>query len=155
MKPRERSNNTSAPSSSAKHGLAPTTPTRSSAATISLTAYQAAGRIAEAIELLEATLKRQESKLGPDHPDTLISRTNLAIAYQAAGRIADAIKMDEATLKQRESKLGPDHPDTLTSRNNLAEAYQGRRPQRRGHQAARGDPQADASRASAPTIPTR
>ncbi len=72
----------------------------------------------------EATLKQRESKLGPDHPDTLTSRNNLAVAYHAAGRTDDAIKMHEATLKLRESKLGPDHPDTLASRNNLAVAYQ-------------------------------
>ncbi len=45
-------------------------------------AYQAAGRTAEAIKLLEATLKLRESKLGPDHPDTLTSRNNLALAYE-------------------------------------------------------------------------
>ena len=63
--------------------------------------------------MYEATLKLRESKLGPDHPDTLTSRNNLASAYQAAGRIAEAIAMHEATLKLRESKLGPDHLDTL------------------------------------------
>ena len=71
----------------------------------------------------EATLKLQESKLGPDHPDTLTSRNNLAVAYLAAGRTAEAIAMHEATLRLTESKLGPDHPDTLISRNNLAAAY--------------------------------
>ena len=71
----------------------------------------------------QATLKAQEAKLGPDHPDTLNSRNNLAAAYWSAGRTAEAIAMHEATLKAQETKLGPDHPDTLTSRNNLAEAY--------------------------------
>src|SRR5262245_44427371 len=36
------------------------------------------GGTAEAISLNEATLKLFESKLGPDHPYTLISRGNLA-----------------------------------------------------------------------------
>ena len=36
---------------------------------------------AEAIALHEETLKLRESKLGPDHPDTLDSRNNLAVAY--------------------------------------------------------------------------
>ena len=58
--------------------------------------------------------------LGPDHPDTLTSRSSLANAYLAAGRTAEAITMHEATLKLMESKLGPNHPDTLNSRNNLA-----------------------------------
>jgi tetratricopeptide (TPR) repeat protein len=65
-----------------------------------------------------------ESKLGPDHPDTLTSRNNLAATYQDAGRTKDAIKLHQATLKQMESKLGPDHPNTLTSRNNLARTYE-------------------------------
>jgi eukaryotic-like serine/threonine-protein kinase len=86
-------------------------------------AYRAAGRIAEAIELHEATLKTRESKLGPDHPHTLTSRINLAQSYRAAGRTAEAIELHQATLKLCESKLGPDHPDTLQCRNDLATAY--------------------------------
>ncbi len=111
-------------SSCRSRSSAPTTPTRSPAATTSPSAYQAAGRTAEAIALHEATLKACETKLGPDHPDTLTSRNNLAVAYRAAGRTAEAIELHEATLKLCESKLGPDHPDTLASRNNLAMAYQ-------------------------------
>jgi tetratricopeptide (TPR) repeat protein/tRNA A-37 threonylcarbamoyl transferase component Bud32 len=87
-------------------------------------AYLDAGRTAEAITLLEANLKQQESKLGPDHPLTLTSRDNLANAYLDAGRTAEAIMLLEPTLRLSESKLGPDHPDTLASRNNLALAYQ-------------------------------
>jgi serine/threonine protein kinase len=86
-------------------------------------AYRDARRIAEAIALLEATLKQSEAKLGPDHTLTLTSRNNLALAYRDARRTAEAITMHEATLKLREAKLGPDHPDTLISRHNLAAAY--------------------------------
>jgi tetratricopeptide (TPR) repeat protein/tRNA A-37 threonylcarbamoyl transferase component Bud32 len=77
-----------------------------------------------AIRQQERALELRQTRLGPDHPDTLSSRNNLALAYLAAGRIDDALKMFEATLKQRESKLGPDHPNTLISRDNLAVAYQ-------------------------------
>jgi len=65
-----------------------------------------------------------ERALGPDHPDTLASRSNLAEAYRVAGRTAEAIRLHEQTLAGRERVLGPDHPDTLSSRNNLALAYQ-------------------------------
>ncbi len=41
-------------------------------------AYQAAGRLGEAIPLFEATLADRERVLGADHPDTLTSRNNLA-----------------------------------------------------------------------------
>jgi tetratricopeptide (TPR) repeat protein len=72
----------------------------------------------------EANLRQMESKLGPDHPSTLASRSHLAAAYRVAGRTDEAIGMHEANLRQMESKLGPDHPDTLLSRSNLAEAYE-------------------------------
>jgi Tetratricopeptide repeat/Domain of unknown function (DUF4062) len=53
-------------------------------------AYQVAGRTAEAITLHEQNLADRERVRGPDHPDTLISRHNLASAYRAAGRTAEA-----------------------------------------------------------------
>ena len=40
--------------------------------------------------MYEKTLRLRESRLGPDHPDTFISRTNLALAYERAGRWAEA-----------------------------------------------------------------
>jgi tetratricopeptide (TPR) repeat protein len=49
-------------------------------------AYQAAGRLDEAISLHEQALAARERVLGPDHPHTLASHDNLASAYQAAGR---------------------------------------------------------------------
>jgi tetratricopeptide (TPR) repeat protein len=85
--------------------------------------YQAAGRAAEAIPLLEQTLAGRERLLGPDHPDTMLSRNNLARAYREAGRITDAIPLVQQTLAARQRLLGPDHPSTLASRNNLASAY--------------------------------
>ncbi len=69
------------PSSYGSRSSAPTTPTRSISRNNLAVAYQAAGRTDEAIKMHEATLKQQESKLGPDHPDTLTSRNNLAAAY--------------------------------------------------------------------------
>ena len=62
--------------------------------------------------------------LGPDHPDTLASRTNLALAYADAGRAAEDIPLFEQALASRDRVLGPDHPATLASRTNLAAAYQ-------------------------------
>jgi tetratricopeptide (TPR) repeat protein len=85
--------------------------------------YNALGRYAEALTLLEATLAVQKVKLGPDHPDTLRSMLNLANSYQALGRHAEALKLLEATLALQKAKLGPDHPDTLSSMLNLARSY--------------------------------
>ena len=56
-----------------------------------------------------------ERILGPDHPDTLASRTNLASAYRAAGRLAEAITLHEQVLADLERILGPSHASTLNS----------------------------------------
>src|SRR5271166_4591495 len=87
-------------------------------------AYLAAGRVTDAIPLLEQTLATRERLLGPGHPRTLSSRSNLASAYRDGGRVAEAISLLEQTLADRERVLGPEHPDTRTSRKNLATAHQ-------------------------------
>ncbi|HEU5416831.1 MAG TPA: FxSxx-COOH system tetratricopeptide repeat protein [Streptosporangiaceae bacterium] len=87
-------------------------------------AYQAAGRLDEAVSLFERTLADREATLGDAHPATLDSRNNLGSAYGAAGRLDDAISLFERTLADRERILGATHPDTLTSRSNLAGAYE-------------------------------
>jgi len=87
-------------------------------------AYQAAGRLDEAIPLYEQVLADRMRVLGPDHPHTLTFRNNLAGAYQAAGRLDEAIPLYEQVLADRMRVLGDNHPHTLTSRNNLAYAYQ-------------------------------
>jgi tetratricopeptide (TPR) repeat protein len=87
------------------------------------TAYQDAGRVAEAIPLFEQTLAAREQALGADHPDTLTSRNNLATAHWAAGRVAEAVPVFGQVLAVRERLLGYYHPITLTTRNNLATAY--------------------------------
>jgi tetratricopeptide repeat protein len=56
---------------------------------------------------------------GPDHPNTLTSRSNLAHAYHTVGRMAEAQAMFERTLADCERALGPDHPLTHTARENL------------------------------------
>ena len=87
-------------------------------------AYQEAGRITEAIALLEQVLSDSIHLLGEDHASTLSSRNNLANAYQEAGRITEATALHEQVLTDRIRLLGEDHASTLSSRNNLANAYQ-------------------------------
>jgi tetratricopeptide (TPR) repeat protein len=86
-------------------------------------AYRAAGRVAEAIPLIEQTLVGRVRVLGPDHPDTLALQNALAAAYQEVGRAVEAILLFRLTLAARERLLGPDHASTLNSRENLAYAY--------------------------------
>ena len=102
-------------------------------------AYQDAGRTAEAIRLYELNLEVRERLLGPDHPSTLTSRGNLAAAYQDAGRAAEAIPLLERTLADRERVLGPDHPDTPDLTEEPGQGLSGRGPGRRGDPAARAD----------------
>ena len=72
---------------------------------------------------LSAAVEVIEDVLGPDHPDTLNTRSNLAGAYRSVGRFDEAIELFEQVLAEQERVLGPDHPDTLIVRNNLAGAY--------------------------------
>ena len=48
------------------------------------------GRLDESLPLAQQAARRPGPPLGPDHPDTLVSRNNLALAYLAAGRTAEA-----------------------------------------------------------------
>ncbi|HKI21128.1 MAG TPA: tetratricopeptide repeat protein, partial [Isosphaeraceae bacterium] len=85
--------------------------------------YHGLGLYDRAVSLHTKARAVREAALGPDHLDTLKSRSNLASAYSTAGRTAEAIELHKATLTLREAKLGPDHPDTLAERHNLATAY--------------------------------
>ncbi len=62
----------------------------------------------------------RERVLGPEHPDTLITRGNLARWTGQAGDAAGARDQFAALLPVRERVLGPEHPDTLTTRHDLA-----------------------------------
>ena len=66
-----------------------------------------------ALPLFEETLKRQQTTLGPEHPDVLTSMNNLATAYQDAGRPRRAIPLFEETLKRRRATLARRPPTHL------------------------------------------
>jgi serine/threonine protein kinase/tetratricopeptide (TPR) repeat protein len=85
--------------------------------------YVGLGLYEKAIAVHEKGRALREAALGPDHPDTLASRSRLAGAYISAGRNAEAIALLEANLKLQEAKLGADHDATGYTRNNLAHAY--------------------------------
>jgi tetratricopeptide (TPR) repeat protein len=82
--------------------------------------YTVVERHAEALEVFAQTLAIQKAKLGPDHPDTLLTMNNLGSSYTALGRHEDALALRQETLKLMSTKLGPDHPTTLTGMKNLA-----------------------------------
>ena len=82
-------------------------------------AYREAGRVAEAVPLLERALATEEQLLGARHPSTLTSRNNLGTAYRATGRAAEAIPLFERNVAACEELLGADDPKTLASRHSL------------------------------------
>ena len=58
--------------------------------------------------------------LGPDHPDTLRSRSSLASWRGQTGLAEEAALAFEDLLADRVRVLGPDHPDTLRTRGSMA-----------------------------------
>jgi hypothetical protein len=79
--------------------------------------------LAHAVAIGQVLADDLQRVLGPDHPNTLASRSNLAGVYVSAGELGKAIGMFEAVLADRVRVLGPDHPDTLASRSYLAGVY--------------------------------
>jgi hypothetical protein len=64
--------------------------------------------------------ERLTSSLGPDHPDTLRTRSNIAYYTGEAGDARKALGLFEALLPDMTRVRGPAHPDTLATRNNIA-----------------------------------
>src|SRR5262249_40301170 len=58
---------------------------------------------AEAIPMYEEVLRLQREKLGPDHPNTLMSMNGLVGAYLDANRWTDAEVTARHCLKRREA----------------------------------------------------
>jgi len=72
------------------------------------------------VSAYEQLLTDQLRILGPDHPDTLITRGNLARWRGVAGDPTGAVSGYEQLLTYQLRILGPDHPDTRSARGNLA-----------------------------------
>jgi non-specific serine/threonine protein kinase/serine/threonine-protein kinase len=72
-------------------------------------AFQQAGRLDEALPLLEEALKGRRVRLAPNHPDTLLSMDNLARAY-LTGRPAEAERLARECLAIRERQAPDDWP---------------------------------------------
>ncbi len=65
-------------------------------------------------------LPRIERVLGPDAPDTLLTRNNIAYWTGETGDAAEALRLFQELLRDQERVLGPDAPATLLTRNNIA-----------------------------------
>ncbi|PPK69795.1 tetratricopeptide repeat protein [Actinokineospora auranticolor] len=81
------------------------------------------GQVASARDYFEALHESATRHLGPDHPDTLITRHDLAYWHIQAGDAGRALAELDNLLPDLIRVLGPDHPKTLSTRHNLAYAY--------------------------------
>jgi tetratricopeptide (TPR) repeat protein len=75
------------------------------------------------VPLFEVTLKLKESKLGPDHPDTLLTLANLGINYRDAGRLDDGIRLMEEALVRAQARYGSIPPSLDLAVPQVAAAY--------------------------------
>ncbi|MGH3889873.1 MAG: FxSxx-COOH system tetratricopeptide repeat protein [Pseudonocardiaceae bacterium] len=78
------------------------------------------GEPGPARSLLEHALNLRRSRLGADHPDTLVSTNNLAVNMCELGQYEQARQLGEDTLTHSRRVLGDRHPDTLFFATNLA-----------------------------------
>jgi tetratricopeptide (TPR) repeat protein len=78
------------------------------------------GRYRAAEQAYWQVLKRRETVLGKEHPDTLGSMNDLANTLSSLGKYVDAEAMHRETLALQEKVLGKEHPNTLSSLNHLA-----------------------------------
>ena len=83
-------------------------------------ALASVGRFLDAVGVHRKLLADRTRVLGPDAPDTLLTRNNLASCLAEAGQVEAAVAQFRKLLADRTRVLGPDAPDTLATRNNLA-----------------------------------
>ncbi len=86
-------------------------------------AYEAAGRLGDAIAMFAGALGDRERSQGPEHPDTIAVRGRLAHAYASAGLPGEAVALYEHMVADSSRQLGLGHPITLSARAGLADAY--------------------------------
>jgi tetratricopeptide (TPR) repeat protein len=73
--------------------------------------------------LYEEAFAVQESKLGIDHPQTLLSLHEIAVINLENGHIADAVQKLETILEKQKVVLGKDDEDTKATVDSLLRAY--------------------------------
>ena len=78
------------------------------------------GRISEAVEVAESTLKFAGDVLGPNHPDLATPLNNLALLYQAQGEYAKAEPLYQKAIALQEQTTGFETLELAKTFNNLA-----------------------------------
>ncbi|HET9358794.1 MAG TPA: tetratricopeptide repeat protein, partial [Vicinamibacterales bacterium] len=85
-----------------------------------------AGDFVSAERLLREVASRQESELGPRHPDLANTFNNLGVLCEKAGTPDEAERCYRRAYAIASSALAPDDPFVVTSRNNLREFCEAR-----------------------------
>eukprot|EP00930_Biecheleria_cincta_P047185 TRINITY_DN32657_c0_g1_i1.p1 TRINITY_DN32657_c0_g1~~TRINITY_DN32657_c0_g1_i1.p1 ORF type:complete len:169 (+),score=39.82 TRINITY_DN32657_c0_g1_i1:37-543(+) len=75
--------------------------------------------------LLRGIFDDVKTKLGLEHPQTLVAMGNLAALLHELGKFEEAEKLYRQTIEMREEVLGATHSDTLFSTCGLAGMLQG------------------------------
>ncbi len=78
------------------------------------------GLYSQAGAVQRAVLAAQQQVLGPDHPDTLVTRYRVAYAVGELGNHAAALAEYREVLAAQQQVLGPDHQHTLVTRQDIA-----------------------------------
>jgi WD40 repeat protein/serine/threonine protein kinase len=78
----------------------------------------------DALPLLERTLERLKTALGPDHEDAVCCTQKLGQLYQDLGRVPEAVALFEESVAKQKAVSAPDAYRTLQYMTGLAEAYQ-------------------------------
>jgi Domain of unknown function (DUF4062)/NB-ARC domain/Tetratricopeptide repeat len=78
------------------------------------------GLVNAAVAYWKDMATKADDLLGPDHPHTLITRSNIARWRGEAGDPGGAVSAFEQLLPDRLRVLGPDHRGTLSTRSNIA-----------------------------------
>lgn len=86
------------------------------------TAYFRLGRYEPALHLLEEAVELRNRDLGPNHPDTLVSRSVLATVVTERGEPAKAVPELQEVFALQERKLGPEASETLATASRLGAA---------------------------------
>ncbi|MEU9925248.1 tetratricopeptide repeat protein [Streptomyces griseoluteus] len=79
-----------------------------------------AGQPLPAVRRLRQLHHERETRLGPDHPDTLAARHDVARYLAEAGRLSEAIAILDRLAPDRERVLGARHAATLVTRTSKA-----------------------------------
>jgi tetratricopeptide (TPR) repeat protein len=82
--------------------------------------HQQAGRIDEAIPMLEKAVAMYEQSYGPDHLETASQLTALGAVYRAQGNHEEAQKHLRRALKIHEKTRGVDSPEAIQDLHHLA-----------------------------------